>query len=308
MKKVTKKTNLTVKIGETVLQNPILTASGTFGYGVEFKDYLDLNKIGGFCTKGISIEPRSGNPPQRIVETACGMLNSIGLENCGSKVFLEEVMPQIKDFKSAIIVNFYATTEKDFVKLAEILSTNKRIDALEMNLSCPNVKKGGSAFGSNPEIIERLTRAVKEVSDKTLIVKLSPNVTDIKTAALAAESGGADSVSLINTLIGTAIDREKRTFVLGNKIGGLSGPAIKPVALKMVWEVAKTVNIPVIGIGGITTFEDVLDFLIVGAKAVQIGAWNFINPSIASELVDKLEVYLKERGETLPELVGSIKE
>ena len=273
--------DLSVKIGKMTLQNPILTASGTFGYGPEFKDFLDLNRIGGFCTKGISIEPRGGNPAPRIVETASGMLNSIGLENCGSKVFLEKVMPTIKDVKSAIIVNFYAGTEEDFIKLAEILSTDKRIDALEMNLSCPNVKKGGSAFGANPELIERLTKAVRSVTDKTLIVKLSPNVTDITATAQAAESGGADSVSLINTLIGTAIDREKRTFILGNKIGGLSGPAIKPVALKMVWQTA---------------------------KAVQIGAWNFINPSIAAECVDGLENYLTQRKETLNELIGSIKE
>ncbi len=300
--------DLRVKIGKMTLQNPILTASGTFGYGHEFKDFLDLDRLGGFCTKGISIEPRGGNPAPRIVETASGMLNSIGLENCGSKVFLEKVMPTIKAVKSAIIVNFYAGTEEDFVKLAEILSADKRIDALEMNLSCPNVKKGGSAFGANPELIERLTKAVKSVTDKTLIVKLSPNVTDITATAAAAESGGADSVSLINTLIGTAIDREKRTFILGNKIGGLSGPAIKPVALKMVWQTAKAVKIPVIGIGGISNLEDVLDFLIVGAKAVQIGAWNFINPSIAAECVDGLENYLTHKKETLNELIGSIKE
>ncbi|HNW15274.1 MAG TPA: dihydroorotate dehydrogenase [bacterium] len=299
--------DLSVKIGKMTLQNPILTASGTFGYGPEFSYYLDLNKIGGFCTKGISIEPRGGNPAPRIVETASGMLNSIGLENCGSEAFLTKVMPTIKNVKSAIIVNFYAGTEEDFIRLAEVLSVDERIDALEMNLSCPNVKKGGSAFGANPELIERLTRSIKNVTDKTLIVKLSPNVTDITTTALAAESGGADSVSLINTLIGTAIDREKRTFILGNKIGGLSGPAIKPVALRMVWQVAKAVKIPVIGMGGISTLEDVLDFLIVGAKAVQIGAWNFINPSIAEEVVEGLENYLKQRGETLAELTGSIK-
>lgn len=299
--------DLSVKIGKMTLQNPILTASGTFGYGPEFSYYLDLNKIGGFCTKGISIEPRGGNPAPRIVETASGMLNSIGLENCGSEAFLTKVMPTIKNVKSAIIVNFYAGTEEDFIRLAEVLSVDERIDALEMNLSCPNVKKGGSAFGANPELIERLTRSIKNVTDKTLIVKLSPNVTDITTTALAAESGGADSVSLINTLIGTAIDREKRTFILGNKIGGLSGPAIKPVALRMVWQVAKAVKIPVIGMGGISNLEDVLDFLIVGAKAVQIGAWNFINPSIAKEVVEGLENYLKQRGETLAELTGSIK-
>ncbi len=300
--------DLSVNIGKLKLKNPILTASGTFGYGVEFTDFFDLNKIGGFCTKGISIEPRAGNPSPRVVETASGMLHSIGLENCGSKHFLNAVMPKIKDLKCAIIVNLYASSEDDFVRLTEILSKEERIDAFEMNLSCPNVKSGGSAFGANPEIIQRLTKAVKAATDKPVIVKLSPNVTDITQTALAAEAGGADAVSLINTLIGTAIDREKRTFILGNKIGGLSGPAIKPVALRMVWQTAKTVKIPVIGIGGIASFEDVLDFLIVGAKAVQIGAYNFVDPAIAGECAEKLDAYLEKRKENINQLIGSIKE
>ena len=300
--------DLSVNIGKLKLKNPILTASGTFGYGIEFTDFFDLNKIGGFCTKGISIEPRAGNPSPRVVETASGMLNSIGLENCGSKHFLNEIMPKIRDLKCAIIVNLYASSEDDFVRLTEILSKEDRIDAFEMNLSCPNVKSGGSAFGANPEIIQRLTKAVKAATDKPVIVKLSTNVTDITQTALAAEAGGADAVSLINTLIGTAINREKRTFILGNKIGGLSGPAIKPVALRMVWQTAKTVKIPVIGIGGISSFEDVLDFLIVGAKAVQIGAYNFVNPAIAGECAEKLEKYLEKRKENIDQLIGSVKE
>lgn len=268
---------------------------------------MDLSKIGGFCTKGISLEPRSGNRGVRIVETASGMLNSIGLENCGSKEFLVDVMPKIEHHDTSIIVNFYAYSEKDFVELAEVLSMNHRIDALEMNLSCPNVKKGGSAFGANPKMIEKITRAVKDVTDKTLIVKLSPNVTDIVSMGLAAQEGGADAVSLINTLIGTAIDRDTREFVLGNKIGGLSGPCIKPVALRMVWQCAQDLDIPVIGMGGISNLEDVLDFLIVGAKAVQIGAYNFIDPAISQKCAEGLEKYLTERGETLDELIGSIK-
>ena len=300
--------DLSVNIGKLKLKNPILTASGTFGYGIEFTDFFDLNKIGGFCTKGISIEPRAGNPSPRVVETASGMLNSIGLENCGSKHFLNEIMPKIRDLKCAIIVNLYASSEEDFVRLTEILSKEDRIDAFEMNLSCPNVKSGGSAFGANPEIIQRLTSAVKAATDRPVIVKLSPNVTDITHTALAAEAGGADAVSLINTLIGTAINREKRTFILGNKIGGLSGPAIKPVALRMVWQTAKTVKIPVIGIGGISSFEDVLDFLIVGAKAGQIGAYNFVDPAIAGECAGKLEEYLEKRKENINQLIGSIKE
>lgn len=300
--------DLSVNIGTLRLQNPILTASGTFGYGIEFENFMDLNKIGGFCTKGISIEPRAGNPSPRVVETASGMLNSIGLENCGSKHFLNEIMPKIRDLKCAIIVNLYASSEEDFVRLTEILSKEERIDAFEMNLSCPNVKSGGSAFGANPEVIQRLTKSVKAVSNKPVIVKLSPNVTDITQTALAAQEGGADAVSLINTLIGTAIDRSRRTFILANKTGGLSGPAIKPVALRMVWQTAKVLSIPVIGIGGITSFEDVLDFLIVGAKAVEIGAYNFVDPSIAEECAAKLDQYLEERKETINQLIGSIKE
>jgi len=205
-------------------------------------------------------------------------------------------------------VNFYAYTEEDFIKLAEILSENERIDALEMNLSCPNVKRGGSAFGSNPELIERLAKSIKKVSSKTLIIKLSPNVTDITETAKAAEAGGADAVSLINTLIGTAIDREKKTFILGNKIGGLSGPCIKPVALRMVYQTAKAVKIPVIGMGGICSLEDVLDFLIVGAKAVQIGSYNFIDPSISEKCADGLSKYLEERKIDIDKLIGSIKD
>ena len=296
-----------VNIGNLRLQNPILTASGTFGYGSEFAGFLDLNRLGGFCTKGISIKPRAGNPSPRIVETASGMLNSIGLENCGSVHFLNVVMPKIAGYRCAIIVNLYASSEEDFVELAKILSREPRIDAFEMNLSCPNVKEGGSAFGADPKLIEKLTRAVKSATEKPLIVKLSPNVTDIRETALAAEAGGADAVSLINTLIGTAVNREKRIFILGNKIGGLSGPAIKPVALRMVWQVAQAVKIPVIGIGGIMSIEDVLDFLIVGATAVQLGAVNFVNPSAAGECVDALERYLTEHGEDIDSLIGSIR-
>lgn len=301
-------TDLRVHIGKTTLKNPILTASGTFGYGPEFEPYLDLNRIGGFCTKGISLEPRPGNPGIRIVETSSGMLNSIGLENCGSRVFLDEMMPKIAHYDTAIIVNFYAYTEEDFVKLAAVLSENDRIDALEMNLSCPNVKQGGSAFGADPKLIESLTAAVRKVTTKTLIVKLSPNVADITVTARAAEAGGADAVSLINTLVGTAIDLRTRRFILGNKVGGLSGPAIKPVALRMVWQTAKAVKIPVIGMGGIASLGDVLDFLIVGARAVQVGSANFVDPGIAQNLAEGLDHWLTERTETLDQLIGSIQE
>lgn len=301
-------TDLRVTIGKTTLKNPILTASGTFGYGPEFEPYLNLHALGGFCTKGISQDPRPGNPGIRIVETPSGMLNSIGLENCGSRAFLDEVLPKIAHYDTAIIVNFYAYGEEDFVKLAATLSESDRIDALEMNLSCPNVKQGGSAFGADPRLIESLTAAVRKVTGKTLVVKLSPNVTDIALMARAAEAGGADAVSLINTLIGTAIDRRDRRFVLDNKVGGLSGPAIKPVALRMVWQAAKAVKIPVIGIGGIATLGDVLDFLIVGARAVQVGSANFVDPGVAQDLVEGLDRYLEGRGETLDALIGSVQE
>jgi len=301
-------TDLRVHIGVTTLKNPILTASGTFGYGPEFEPYLNLHALGGFCTKGISLEPRAGNPGVRIVETPSGMLNSIGLENCGSRVFLDEMLPKIAAYDTAIIVNFYAHSEEDFVKLAATLSESDRIDALEMNLSCPNVKQGGSVFGADPRLIESLTAAVRKVTKKTLIVKLSPNVTDITVTARAAEAGGADAVSLINTLIGAAVDRRTRRFTLGNKIGGLSGPAIKPVALRMVWQTARVVKIPVIGIGGIATLGDVIDFLLVGARAVQVGSANFVNPGVAQDLVEGLDRYLAERGETLDALIGSVQE
>ncbi len=301
-------TDLRVRIGKMTLKNPILTASGTFGYGKEFEPYLNLHALGGFCTKGITLEPRAGNPGIRIVETPAGMLNAIGLENCGVETFLREIMPAISHFDTAIIVNFYAYTIDDFVKLAARLSENDRIDALEMNISCPNVAQGGALFGADPQLVEKLTAAVRKATGKTLIVKLSPNVTDITVIARAAEAGGADAVSLINTLVGTAIDRERRRFVLGNKVGGLSGPAIKPVALRMVWQTAKAVKIPVIGIGGITTLGDVLDFLIVGARAVQVGSANFVNPGVAQDLVEKLEAWLTVHGETVEHLIGSLEE
>ncbi len=301
-------TDLRVRIGKMTLKNPILAASGTFGYGREFEPYLNLHAIGGFCTKGISLEPRTGNPGIRIVETPAGILNAIGLENCGVEAFIREVMPAIAHFDTAIIVNFYAYAVDDFVKLAARLSENERVDALEMNISCPNVARGGALFGADPRLVEQLTTAVRKATDKTLIVKLSPNISDITVIARAAEAGGADAVSLINTLIGTAIDRERRRFVLGNKMGGLSGPAIKPIALRMVWQTVKAVKIPVIGIGGIATLGDVLDFLIVGARAVQVGSANFVNPGVTQDLVEKLEAWLAAHGETLEHLIGSIEE
>ena len=295
-----------VNIGSLQLKNPILTASGTFGNGHEFQDFMDLNSIGGFCSKGLSMEPRGGNPEPRIVETPSGMLNSIGLENGGAKAFLKEVLPKVSHHDMAVIVNIYAHSLDEFVGLVRYLEQSDRIDAYEMNLSCPNVAEGGAAFGSDAAVVAKLTQAARNETKKPLIIKLSPNVTDVKEMAKAAQGAGADAVSLINTLIGTAIDREKRQFILARKVGGLSGPAIKPVALKMVWETVQAVDIPVIGIGGIVSFEDVLDFLIVGATAVQIGSGNFVNPALAQECAHSLETYLEERNETIDQLIGSI--
>ncbi|MFO7736052.1 MAG: dihydroorotate dehydrogenase [bacterium] len=300
--------DISVKIGKMHLKNPLIGASGTFGYGFEFADFMDLNNIGGFCTKGISLEPRPGNPYPRVAETASGMLNSIGLENCGSDSLIRDVFPRIESLDCAVIVNIYASNVHEFAILAEKISQYETVDAFEINLSCPNVSAGGAAFGADPETVEKVTSLVVKNTDKTVIVKLSPNVTDIRETASAAESGGAHSISLINTLIGTAVDRENRRYFLGNKIGGLSGPAIKPVALKMVRDAVKTVSIPVIGIGGIRTVEDVLDFLIIGASAVQIGGQNFIEPSVLSRLAGELSEYLDRKNEELSELTGSIRE
>ncbi len=295
-----------VSISSLNLKNPILTASGTFGNGHEFIDFLDLNKIGGFCSKGLSLQPRAGNPEPRLVETPSGMLNSIGLENGGAVAFVEEVLPKVAAFDTVIIVNIYAHSTDEFVELVRFLEQSERIDAYEMNVSCPNVAAGGAIFGSNPHSVAQLTSAVRTETNKPLIVKLSPNVTDITVIARAAEENGADAVSLINTLIGTAVDREKRRFILARKVGGLSGPAIKPVALRMVWETVQSVSIPVIGIGGIVSFEDVLDFLLIGASAVQIGSGNFINPAIAEQCANSLEQYLEERHETIKDIIGAI--
>ncbi len=296
--------NTSVKIGNTEFTNPILTASGTFGYGKEFAPFMNLDAIGGFCTKGISINPRKGNPEPRICETSSGMLNSIGLENCGSAHFLETILPEIAGYKTRIIVNMYAQSVEEFKTLTEILDAEKRIDCYELNLSCPNVKSGGISFGTDPKIVEEVTSTVRKTTDKTVIVKLSPNVTDITIPAKAAENGGADAVSLINTLAGLEVDVKKKQFALGNIIGGLSGAAIKPVALKLVWQTAKAVKIPVIGMGGISKLDDVLSFLMVGAAAIQIGAANFINPSISEELAVELKSYLQSENKTLQDITG----
>jgi dihydroorotate dehydrogenase (NAD+) catalytic subunit len=285
--------DLTVAIGDWQLANPVMTASGTFGYGVEYADFVDLNSLGAIVVKGVSLLPRPGNPPPRIVETACGMLNAIGLENPGVEKFITEKLPHLRHYACPVVVNILGESLEEYCALAERLH-GENIAAIEVNISCPNVKKGGVAFGTDAAMIRELTRCVCEKCRKPVIIKLSPNVTDIAAMAQAAEEGGASAVSLINTLLGMAIDIQTRRPKLANKVGGLSGPAIKPVALRMVWQVAQRVKIPVIGIGGISTVEDVIEFLLAGATAVQIGTANFVNPNAAGEIVTGLEKYLAE--------------
>lgn len=288
------KVDLNVSIGSLKLKNPVMTASGTFGYAREFEPYVNLHRLGGVVVKGISLEPRAGNPPPRIVETSCGMLNAIGLENVGVERFISEKMLSLGDVKVPVLVNILGDSIDEYREIAKRLAGVPGIAGIEVNISCPNVKKGGVAFGTDPEMAAAVTRAVKEESTVPVIVKLSPNVSDITIIAKAVEEAGADAVSLINTLIGMAIDHKTRRPKIANVIGGLSGPAIKPVALRMVYQVAQVVSIPVIGIGGIETYEDVLEFMLAGATAVQIGTANFINPRASEEAVEGLAQYVKD--------------
>lgn len=285
---------MAVSLGRLKLNNPVMTASGTFGYGEEYAGYIDLNKLGAIVVKGLSFKPRLGNPPPRIMETTGGMLNAVGLQNIGVDAFIEEKMPFLRQYDTKIIANIYGETYDDYKKVARKLSSVKGVHALEVNISCPNVKNGGLSFGSDPKIAARVTRAVREETSLPVIVKLTPNVTDIAAIAEAVEKAGADAVSLINTLTGMSVDLKTRKPHLKNITGGLSGPAIKPVALRMVWQVVQRVSIPVIGIGGIMTAEDALEFLIVGARAVQIGTANFINPLVTMEVIEGMKNYLAE--------------
>ncbi len=297
--------DLSVRIGRLTLANPVMTASGTFGYAREFADLVNLHRLGAVAVKGISLEPRAGNPPPRVVETASGMLNAIGLENVGVDRFIAEKMPYLRSLSCKVIVNILGDSIEDYARLAEKLTGVEGIDALEINISCPNVKKGGVAFGTVPEMAATVTRAVKQATDLPVIVKLSPNVSDIVTMARAAAEGGADGLSLINTLIGMAIDARTRRPKLANIIGGLSGPAVKPVALRMVWQVASAVSIPVIGIGGIGTAEDAIEFLLAGATAVQVGTANFYNPCATEQIIDGIAAYLREHGErSVQDIIG----
>lgn len=302
------KPDTTVKIGSLVLKNPVMTASGTFGYGEEYAPYVDLNRLGAVVVKGISLEPRRGNPPPRIIETQGGMLNAIGLQNVGAKAFISEKLPYLRRFDTKVIVNIFGETIEEYGKVAAALSGIAGIHALEINISCPNVERGGHAFGCDPDVSHEVTKLVKSVTDLPVIVKLSPNVSDITEIARSCEAGGADAVSLINTLLGMSIDIERRTPHLKNITGGLSGPVVKPVALRMVWSTARAVSIPVIGIGGIMEADDALEFLIAGAKAVQVGTANFVNPRATMDIVEGIEEYLLRHGiGDINELIGSLK-
>ncbi len=290
------------------LKNPIMAASGTFGYGLEYVDYYEPDLLGAIITKGLSLYPQEGNTPPRIVETPCGMLNSIGLANIGVERFVEEVLPVIKEINTHIIVNVYGHTVQDYQEVAKRLNL-EGISALEVNISCPNVEKGGMLFGADPKTAYGVIRAVKQVSEKPVIAKLSPNVTDIVAIAKAVEDAGADAISLINTLRGMTVDVRKRRPRLGTVFGGLSGPAIRPVALYMVYRVVKAVGVDVIGIGGIVSGEDALEFLIVGAKAVEIGSANFMDPMRPINILRDIEAFLEEEGiASLAQIIGTLKE
>ena len=286
--------DLTVDLGKLVFDNPVIAASGTFGYGLEYTDFLNLNDLGGFSTKGLSINPKIGNPVPRVIETSSGMLNAIGLENIGLQKFMCDKLPQLKIYKTRIIVNFFGDTVQQYVDMASALSKEVRIDALEMNVSCPNVEKGGLQFSSDPIVLRQVVEATRKATDKFLIVKLSPNVTDITLLAKAAEDAGADALSVCNTFVGMKVDLERGKPYLANRTGGLSGPAIKPLALYLVYQTVRAVKIPVIGIGGISNSEDALEFLKVGAKAVQIGTANYIDPTVTVKVVQGIRDWCKK--------------
>lgn len=299
--------NLGVNIGGLNLKNPVLTASGTFGYGEEFADFVDLNRLGGFIIKGTTINHREGNPYPRMAETPSGMLNAVGLQNKGVDYFIENIYLRIKDVDSHVIVNVSGATIDDYVAVCEKLSPLDKINAIEVNISCPNVKQGGMAFGTTCEGAAQVARAVRNAFAKTVIIKLSPNVTDITEIARAVEAEGADAVSLINTLLGMAIDVERQRPYLSTITGGLSGPAVRPVAVRMVWQVAKAVNIPVVGLGGIMNGRDAIEFMLAGARAIQVGTANFVDPSVTMKIIDYMEDYCQRHGiSDINDIVGMI--
>jgi dihydroorotate dehydrogenase (NAD+) catalytic subunit len=299
--------DLSVELGPLRLKNPVLTASGTFGYGLEFRPYLDLNELGGLVSKGLSPRPREGNPPARIVETPAGMLNTIGLQNVGVDAFIEEKLPRLREFDVAVIANVFGETVAEYVEVCRKLDAAAGVHAIELNVSCPNVEQGGMIFGNSPAALTEVTRACRDATRLPLIVKLSPNVTDIRDTARAAEDGGADVLSLVNTFVGMAVDVERRRPVLARVSGGLSGPAIRPLALWMTWQVHRAVGLPIIGMGGIADADDALQFILVGASAVQVGTANFVHPDAAVQVLRGIERHLAERGvASVRELVGAL--
>lgn len=299
--------DLRVNIGALALKNPVLTASGTFGYGEEFADFIDLTRLGGFIVKGTTLHPREGNPYPRMAETPMGMLNAVGLQNKGVHYFVEHIYPRLKDINTHVIVNVSGSSIEDYSETSAIVNELDNIPAIELNISCPNVKKGGMTFGVQPNAAAEVVSAVRKVYHKTLIVKLTPNVTDITEIAKAVEGAGADSVSLINTMLGMAIDAERRKPLLSTVTGGLSGPCVKPVALRMVWQVAKAVKVPVVGLGGIMSATDAIEFMLAGATAVEIGTANFIDPSITVKVVDGINDYLDRHGfKSVRDIIGAL--
>lgn len=300
--------DLSVNIGDLKLKNPVLTASGTFGYGEEYADFVDLNRLGGFIVKGTTLNHREGNPYPRMVETPSGMLNAVGLQNKGVDYFINEIYPRIKDVDSQVIVNVSGACLEDYVKVCEKLAPLDKIEAVEINISCPNVKQGGMAFGTTCAGAESVTKAIRDAYDKTMIVKLSPNVTDIADIARAVEAAGADAVSLTNTFLGMAINVETQRPYLSTITGGLSGACIRPIAVRMVWQVANAVKIPVVGLGGIMNGRDAVEFMLAGATAIQVGTANFVDPSVTVKIVDYIEDYMKRHGiEKATDLIGAMK-
>ena len=299
--------DLKVKIHNIDLKNPVLTASGTFGYGFEYDDFFDINQLGGFIVKGTTFHPRQGNPYPRMAETPSGMLNAVGLQNGGVNYFASNLYPELTKYETNVLVNVSGSTIEDYVACAERIGELEKIAGIELNISCPNIKAGGMAFGTTCASAEKVVEAVRKVYNKTLIVKLSPNVTDVTEIARAVENSGADSISLINTLLGMAINVETRKPVLSTVTGGLSGPAIKPVALRMVWQVSRAVNIPVIGLGGIMNATDAIEFILAGATAVQVGTANFIDPLITTKIISGIENYLdRHKYNSVSEIIGGL--
>lgn len=298
---------LETKIAGLTLKNPVLTASGTFGYGTEFSEFIDLSRLGGYIIKGTTLNPREGNPYPRMAETPSGMLNCVGLQNKGVHYLKDHIYPNIKDVDSCLIVNLSGSTVDDYAEAAEIIGTMDKVQAIELNISCPNVKQGGMAFGTTTQGVEQVVSAVRKSYNKTLIVKLSPNVTSITDIAKAAEAAGADSVSLINTLMGMAIDAERRKPLLSMVTGGLSGPCVKPVALRCVWQVSKAVNIPIVGLGGIMNATDAIEFFLAGATAIEIGTANFIDPETTVKVVDGINEYLDRHNfKSITNIIGQL--